>query len=251
MAVQRLFWSAAVVCAAALLCVTASAQGPGGGPDGGPGAGVPNGPLSPEQMGKAWEAQAAYVAKDLSFNGEQSKKLTDAYKAVRESFIKPSLDALGGRSGGPGGPGGEAFQKVATEERAKLQAALKGFLDEDQTTKAMATLGILSIRWDMMTSSLIELGLEDKAKADAMRAVTSYNVEASTLPEAAGGDRDAMRAKSTELRQKLEADLGKILSADQLTKLKEMPGFHRGRRSRGSDGSGGADAAAAKTEEKK
>ena len=74
MVVQRLFWSAAAVCAAALLCVTASAQAPGGGPGGGPGGfGGPQ--LAPEVLAKVLEAQSNSVAKSLSLNDEQSKKL--------------------------------------------------------------------------------------------------------------------------------------------------------------------------------
>ncbi|MBM3290484.1 MAG: hypothetical protein FJY92_10060 [Candidatus Hydrogenedentes bacterium] len=37
-----------------------------------------------------------------------------------------------------------------------------------------------------------------------------------------------MRAQGAELREKLESELGKILSPDQVAKLKDMPGFRRG-----------------------
>ena len=268
MRVQRILGMAAAVFAAGLLCLPALAQGPGGGGFGG---------IDPEQMAKAWGTQAASVAKSLSLNDEQSKKLLDAYTASRGSLAKslmagalPTLPALPGAPGAtgtpgipgtpgtpgtPGGPGnaggaarGESVRKAMTDERAKFETALKGFLDADQTSKAMAALGSFDFRWDMMVNSLDSLGLEDKAKAEAMGAVSSFVAESAKAREAAGGDRDAMRTKGMELRTKLEADLGKVLSADQLTKLKEMPGFRRGggpggpggeRRERGGNREGG------------
>jgi hypothetical protein len=219
---------AAVACMAGLLCVSATAQ-PGGGQGGGPGGFG----LSPEAAAKAWEIQAAGVAKSLSLNPELSKKLLDAYKASRESLTKAAMAAFS--SGGQTPGRGEEFRKMVTDERAKLETALKGFLTPEQTTTAIATLGTYDIRWDGMVNSIDGLGLDEKVKTDALNAVASYVVESGKMREAAAGDRDVIRTKGNELRSKLEAELAKILPAEQLTKLKELPGFRRGGSRPGGD----------------
>lgn len=221
MRVKRMMGAAAILCAAGLLCVPAFAQRQGGG----------FGPqLSPEVAAKIWEMQAKTVAKDLSLNDDLTKKLVDAYKASRESLVKSVQEAMqggGAPGGGPGGPG-EAFRKLMADERAKLSTAVGAFLNPEQTKSAVAVLGSFNMRWDGMVNAIDGLGLDEKVKGDALKAVESFVVESAKAREAAGSDQEAMRAKSAELREKLEADLGKILSAEQLAKLKESPGFRRG-----------------------
>lgn len=228
MRVQGKFGVAAILCAAALLCVPALAQRPGGF----------GGGFNPEELAKAWGVEASSVAKSLSLNEEQSKKLLDAYKASRESLGKAMADL---RSGGSDGGGREAFRKAVTDERAKFETALKGFLDADQTSKVLASLGSFDLRFDLMTNSLAGLGLEEKAMADAMGVVSAYIAESAKAREAAGGDRDKMRETAKPLRDKLDADLGKILTAEQVAKLQELPGFRLGGPGGGRqrDGEGG------------
>ncbi|NUM56012.1 MAG: hypothetical protein HUU46_20415 [Candidatus Hydrogenedentes bacterium] len=223
MRVNRILGIAAVIGAAGLLGLSAIAQPPGG-----PG-GLPGLP-GMEELAKAWEPQAATVAKSLSLDDAKTKQLTDAYKASREALSKAAIGQMaGGGQGGPGGGRGEAYRKLITDERAKLDAKLKEFLTPEQTASALAVLGTYSIQWDGMVNSLNALGLDDKVKTDAMNAVAGFIGESGKAREAAAGDRDVVRQKMSELRSKLEADLGKILSAEQVTKLKEMPGFRQGR----------------------
>ena len=224
MRVNRILGMAAVVGAAGLLGSNAIAQPPGG--PGGLG-GLP----AMEEMAKAWDSQAATVARSLTLDDAKTKQLTDAYKASREALAKAAVSQMaGGGQSGPGGSGrGEAYRKLITDERAKLDAKLKEFLTPEQATSALAVLGTYSVQWDGMVNSLNALGLDDKAKTDAMSAIAGYVTEAAKVREAAGGDRDVMREKMGELRSKLEAELAKFLAADQLTKLKEMPGFRQGR----------------------
>jgi hypothetical protein len=188
------------------------------------------------------EAQSNSVAKSLSLNDEQSKKLLDAYKVSRESIAKAVQAAM---AAGGGAGGGAAFRELMTAERGKLETALKAFLTPEQATQASAILGSFNRGWDQMVNVLDGMGLEEKVKADAMKAVTGFVAESAKAREAAGGDRDAMRAKSQELREKLDGELGKILSADQLAKWKESTVFQRGgggRRDRGDAPAAGAPA---------
>ena len=161
--------------------------------------------------------------------------------------------------------GGGAIREVMTAERGKLETALKAFLTPEQATQAGSILGTFNPRWDMMVNALDGMGLEEKVKADAMKAVTGFVAESAKAREAAGDDRNAARAKTMELREKLDGELGKILSADQLAKWKESTAFRRGggggarRDSPGDAPAAGAPAAGApstppagaKSEEKK
>ena len=146
--------------------------------------------------------------------------------------------------------GGGAIREVMTAERGKLETALKAFLTPEQATQAGSILGTFNPRWDMMVNALDGMGLEEKVKADAMKAVTEFVAESAKAREAAGDDRNAARAKTMELREKLDGELGKILSADQLAKWKESTAFRRGgggsrRESPGNTPAAGAPAPAA------
>ena len=240
---KRMLGFAMAFCAAALLAMTATAQPPAApaapaAPPKAPAAaerpgglaGLAN--LGPDVFAKAWDAQSAYVAKSLSLNDDLTKKLADAYKASRESLMKSTAGAAQGANRG------EAFRNAVSGERTKFETAVKGFLSGDQATKAVEGLGSFDMRWDMMVSSLLSLGLEDKVKNDAMGAVSSYVTETAKVRQAAGGDRDKMREESTKLREKLEADLTKILPAEKVAALKELPGFRRGGPGGGPGGGG-------------
>ena len=229
MQLKRAVVSAALVFAAGLMAVSAWAQPPGGLPaPGGPGR--PGGGgfamLSPEDAVKVAASQVKYIAGSLSLNEDQSKKLGEAYTAYRDGLRKRFEG--GGLSGG-----GEAIRTAMTEERGKLDTALKAFLSPEQTTSAAALLSS-SFRWDGMVAGLNSVGLEDAKYNEAMKAVANFLTESNKAREA-GGDREAMRAKSQELRDALTAELGKILTPELLTKLQEAPGF----RQRGPGGASG------------
>ncbi|MDZ4857476.1 MAG: hypothetical protein SGI88_00725 [Candidatus Hydrogenedentes bacterium] len=229
---------------AAIFCMSAMAQGPGG-PGGGPGGGPQ---ISEEALAKAWDAQAAGVAKQLTLNEEQTKKLAEAYKAARTSHGAAIRERMS--SGERRDPG--AFREVGVAERTKLETALKGFLNEEQTGKALTTLGSFNRRWDGMVVVLDGLGLEEKAKADAMNTVSTYIADSTKAIEeamaAGSATPESMREKMAPMREKLDADMGKVLSADQLTKWKETTSMRGGGGRRGGGEGpreGGAPAAGA------
>lgn len=238
MRMSRVFGLAAVVWMPGLLSLAAVAQPPGG-----PGERM-RALSNPEETAKAWDAQAAYVAKSLTLDEEKSKKLAEAYKTSRETVAKAGREQF--LSGG----GLDGYRKLVVEDRTKLEAKLKEFLTPEQTTTAIASLGTYSMQWDSMTTSLNGLGLEDAAKTGAMQAIAGFIAESSKLRES--GDRDTMLEKLRELRGKLDADLAKTLSAEQLEKLKDMQGFRAGRAGReggrrrgGEDGESSPNASAA------
>lgn len=233
MRMKRVIGAASLVFAG-LMAVSALAQPPGGlpapGGPGGPGGGRLGGGgfamLNPEDAVKVAAAQVKYIVGSLSLNEDQSKKLGEAYTAYRDGLRKRFED------GGLGG-GGDAIRTAMTEERGKLDTALKAFLSPEQTASAIGLLSS-SFRWDGMVAGLNSVGLEDAKYNDAMKAVANFLTESNKAREA-GGDREAMREKSQELREALTAELGKILTPEQFTKLQEAPGF----RQRGPGGAGG------------
>ena len=192
---------------------------------GGPGA-----PLSAEAATTAWESEAKTVARQLKLNAEKTAKLVDAYKAARASHRR-AMEAKLGEGARPDAQNYAAMGEVATAERTKLETALKGFLTAEETQKAMATLGSFSRRWDQMTAVLNGMKLDEKVQAQAMDTVAAYVAEsaAGMMTQPAPADREALRQKSQQAREKLDAEMAKILSPDQLAKWKESTARRRTR----------------------
>ncbi len=209
----------AIIAAAAMCivlgCVAAMAQG---------------GPPSIANPDQVWEGEAKAVAKDLSLSAEQTGKLVEAYKAARVSHQTAMREKMSQRQGGR--PDFSGFVAIADAEKAKLETALKGFLNADQTTKAMAILGTLSRRWDSMVAVLDSMGLDEKTKAAAMKVTMASAIESEAMMRSAmsGQDRGAMRDKFLETRNKLNAEMAKVLNPDQMAKWNEAMSAQRGGR---------------------
>lgn len=216
----RVFVVMVSVCALVFCCLGVGAQPPaaGGGPGGGPGG--PGGPGALERNEKAWEIQANSVAKSLSLSADQTTKLVKAYKEARESYIK-AFEALRGEQGSQRDRG--KFMEVGKAEKAKFEAAIKGFLKPEQLSAALSSLGSFNRRWDSMVMALDGMKLDEKKMAEAMKLVIDFVVEQDKLMQtmASGGDFQAMREKMRPLREKLDTDMAKVLSADEMTKWTE------------------------------
>ena len=199
-----------------LLCLGAIAQPPG---PGGP-------PPNPEKAGKIWEMQAKMVAQDLALSGELVTKLVDAYKAARESQMA-SMRA--NRKPGER-PDFRAMQEAQQVERGKLETALKSFLNPEQTAKALATLGTLDRRWDRMVAAIDGMNLDEKVKAEALKLVANHVAETGKNTQAAmaANDFDAVRTQNMKSKEKIDADLAKVLSPEQLEKWKEATAMRGG-----------------------
>ncbi len=216
-------------CAMALLSMQAVAQ-PGD-------RGRPQ--IDPEKMKKAIELESAVVAQDLGLPAEQAKKLTEAYSAARKSYMEAMRAS---RSGGRPDPG--AMRAVSAAERGKLEAALKGFLTPEQTTKALATLGSFNRRWDQMVLCLDGMNLDEKAKKAAMKLVTDYVATSAKALEAAAAANDfaSMRETSMKMKQTLDTEMAKLLSADQMKRWSEETEMRGGRGGRMGGGAPGQSA---------
>jgi hypothetical protein len=219
-------------CSLVLCCTGAFAQGRG--PGGSPGF--------LEKNEKAWEMEAKTVAQGIGLAAEPSKKLLDAYKAARESHIAALREAMG--QGGRPEPGKR--MEVNKAEAAKFETALKGVLKPEEVTKAMASLGTFNSRWDRMVTVLDGMNLEEKPKTEAMKLVEQHVVESGKAMQAAAASNDfqSIREKSMQLREKLDADLAKVLSAEQMTKWKEETAMRGGAGRGAGPGPGGPPPAA-------
>ncbi len=210
-------------------CLGAAAQ-PGGGRGEGP---------SPEMMTKAQTLEAATVAQSLSLPADKATKLAEAYKAARESHMTAMRAVMK-----PGErPDFEAMQGVTKAEAAKFETAVKAFLNPEQTATVLATLGTFNRRWDRMVLTLDGMGLAEKPKTDAMKLVMDNVAESGKAMQAMSGstDREAMRAQQQKTREKLDTELAKVLSADQMTKWKAETAMRGGGRGgRGGPGNGPA-----------
>jgi hypothetical protein len=190
------------------------------------------GTMDPAVRAKVWEAQAMSVAQSLALDADQAKKLVAAYQAARESHTKAMMAQMK-----PGErPDFGALREVNQAEKAKFETAIKAFLNPEQTTKALTTLGAFSRRWDPMTEAIVDMKLDEKVQAEAMKVCADYVAESDKLMQAAAASNDmqAIRGQMAPLREKLDAAMAKILSADQMTKWKEATAMRRGGRGMGS-----------------
>ncbi len=126
------------------------------------------------------------------------------------------------------------MQELSEKERAKLKAAIEGFLSEGQVTKALESLGTFSRQWDRFVDTVAGFQLEDGPLYSALGFVTSYVVDSEKARREAMANMDfqSMRGATQELKATLDASLAGILSETQLASWKEATAF-RGRRGGG------------------
>jgi hypothetical protein len=228
---------------------------PGGGQPGGPGGGQPGGPggprgpqLSPEKAKAAWELQATGVSGHLGFSEEQTRAVVKAYVDARTSHTAASdkvRQEMRDRAGGGGGFGPEfqeAMDKLNAAERDKLKAALAGTLNEEQTTKALASLGTFNTRWDVLTDAVAGYALEASKQQEALNALEEYVIGLVKARESSAGDMEAMRTANQEVRQKLLDAMKNTLSEEQFARFEPLTTMGRrggGPRPPGGGGGGG------------
>ncbi len=195
--------------------------------------------MDPAKAAVAWKAEAETVAKGLNLDEGRAAKLTEAYRVARESHsaaVRARMDAGGDRRDYG------AMMEINKAEKAKLEAALTAFLTPEQTATALSTLGTFNRRWDSMALAIEGMTLEAGPKAEAMNLIMAYVAEWGkvTAPATPGaGANTGVREKAMALREKLDADLVKVLSAEQMTVWKEATAMREGSRGgRGASGGG-------------
>lgn len=183
--------------------------------------------LRPERQAAAWTLEAQCVAKSLSLSAAKTDQVVKAYIASRKSEQESAAKITeSGRARF------RAWRKISHTEREALKKNLASILSKDQIEKAVGPLGTYDRRWDRMVNIIAGFKL-DAAKQDKALAAVAMFVEDSRAAMAkafASGDRASVRSTMHELRGKLDTELGKVLSAEQMTKWKEDTSFRRGGR---------------------
>ena len=172
--------------------------------------------LSPEKQTAVQELEAKYVAKSLKLSDEATKKLIVVYQKARTN-LREAAQALGDSGGF------QAYRELIVKEREKLETELKDFLDEKQTEKAITSLGTFSTRWDRMVDTLAGFKFEEKKLYEALGKVDGYHIELNKANEEAreSGDRQGMRQKYQEIKEKLDGSLKSLLSEKEMEQWME------------------------------
>jgi len=168
--------------------------------------------LSPEKQTAVQELEAKYVAKSLKLSDEATKKLVVVYQKARTN-IQEAAQAIADSSDY------QAYREIIVKEREKLEKELKGFLDEKQTEKAIKYLGTFSTSWDRMVDTLSGFKLDEKKLYEALGKVEVYLNESAAARES--GDRDTMRTKLQEIKEKLDSELKSLISEKEMEQWME------------------------------
>ena len=194
--------------------------------------------MSPEEAQAAWTLEASHVAGKLGLSKEETTKLVDAYKKVRESYSAAIREAMEeAMAEGVDTTDRQAIRQAMREiqekttkaETEKFAKALGAFLDEKKTKKAVTQLGSFSGSLDRMVNVIAGLKLDKAKQAEALDLVNAYVAESSAAfaKARAGGDRESMRAVFQEQRTKLNEAMAKVLSEEQLAKWTEATAWRR------------------------
>jgi len=196
--------------------------------------------LSPAESEAAWTLEAHHVANKFGLSEDETNKLVNAFKNVRKEYAEAIRKQREARQETGTDPRDimRAFrqrQKEASDAAlGKFRETVSAFLNKDQTGSVVERLGVFSSQWDNMVHTLAGFGLGEK-QGDALELVNTYAIESAKAFQALpseGGDPSAFREKLRAARAKLDEDLAKILSADQLAKWNEATSW-RGRGERG------------------
>lgn len=188
--------------------------------------------ITPEEAQAAWTLEASHVAGKLGLSKEETTKLVDEYKKVRESYSAAVRKAMEeAMASGVDTQDREAIraamreiqEKITKAETEKFAKALGAFLDKEKTEKAVTQLGSFSGSLDRMVNVIAGFKLDNAKQVEALDLINAYVVESSAARDKAmaSDDFESMRTVFQELRTKLNEAMAKVLSAEQLAKWTE------------------------------
>lgn len=194
--------------------------------------------LPPDKLNAAWTLEAQGVARDLGLSADETSKLVDAYKDVRASHQAALTELMQTAERGPGMF--EQMQEINDTQRANLEKQVSGFLSKEQTDAAVKSLGTFNRQWDQYVDALSGLGLEKDKQYQALTLIAQYAVDSNAARDEAMAAMDfqGMRSSMQALKEKLDASMADILTADQLAQWKEATAMRGGRGGGGPGGRG-------------
>lgn len=170
-------------------------------------------------------ARRADVDKELNVTADQKAKLDDLQQTMR-SQMREAFQSMGGGNGAP--PDQGAIQKMMSDMQDKQKTALAGILNADQMTR----LKELSIQRQGNAAILdkdvqASLGLS----ADQLAKIKDLQDKQMEAMQAIGEkmrnqeiDQEAASTAMQKNNDTMKTELGKILTADQASKLAAMGG---------------------------
>ena len=231
---------ALIVASLVVLGAMAMAQGGGGGRQGG-GRGMQFGGGGGRSVGSL--VHIAEVQKEIGLSQEQVDKLK-AYQDKAREEARAAREAGGGGGGGGGTFDREAMMKAAAERNAKEEKAIKEIVTEAQWKRTyeiwISNQGNRAILNEQVQK---DLGFTDEQKA-AIKKLQTQQQEASQgmMEKMRNGEieRDQIQELMTKQQTVMNDELGKIPTAEQAAKLKEMGGkpFKLPEQRRGGGGGG-------------
>jgi peroxiredoxin len=174
------------------------------------------------QAETAWTWQARSVARDLKLDEDVTGRLVDVYVAARKTLRKKLADLREANEGGERGRRWRIDPELIEAQREALQSQVSKILPEAQADRAMPVLGAFRGQWDRMVDAVAGMRLGEAKTYAALAPILQYEyriIDIRTMD-----DRQAMRGAITEAREGLLADLGKVLSEEQLASFRDATG---------------------------
>jgi Spy/CpxP family protein refolding chaperone len=255
---MRIWWITAIAVVVAMcLATTVLAQPPGGQRPGGPpglGFGFGFGGGLGELLGLLRNEQ---VQKEVGITAEQRSKLEEAGRQLMEQGREQFRQQFQGMRDLSPEERRQRFAQLMDESRARVEEVLKPVLTAEQMARLrqielqVAMQGPRGVRTLLRKDVASALGLteEQVKQIEALADRINEQMREAFQPGAGPEQREQMRAKMEQLRTQARAEVEKILTQEQLGKLKELlgapfrmempgpPGFRRGE---GGPGPGGA-----------
>lgn len=173
-----------------------------------------------------WELQAQCVSKELGLTEEKGDLLSQTYVTARKSY-RQALNQLTTSSD-------ETENRHAKSQELKrqqdaLKTALRGFLTDEQTEKAILSLGSFNPRWDHYVATISAFQLDDKVQHEALLLTKTYIEDYGKARSTATAEsRRFSSVEARSLKATLDTGLAELVSKDQLAKWQEVTAFRSG-----------------------
>jgi len=181
--------------------------------------------FDPEVQKTIWKLQTDSLSSALGLSAEAAIQLATAYQTTRQSLFESMRASMQDRGGDR-----EAFMQKMQQSREEAKQTfakeIAAFLNQEQTEKATEMLGSFSSFYDRMTQSLSEIVEDRKVLLQTVSVVGTHLIpkkEAQEGQAESQGERGGMRGWrwSPEVKEKVDAELAKLLTEEQLAKWKE------------------------------
>lgn len=183
--------------------------------------------LAPEKARAAWKMQARCVAKQLGLSRQKTDQLENTYMNARTTHQQAASKLE--EQEGDRRERYEALLKLRVTERGNLENVLKGFLEEEEAARAIASLGAFDTQWDGYVDSLAGYRLSEESLSTALALLNQYVAASNKAMREALADDNyyAWFDMRRELKEKLDSSLASVLPEKQLAQWKETTSRRR------------------------